>query len=63
MQQMGSKDKEIAHLNIWIIELSGMLHRADTLAANQKATILRLESQIAPNRQEVLDLKTEHHTL
>ena len=63
VQQMGSKDKEIAHLNIRITEMSGMLHTADTLAANQKATILRLESQIALNQQEDPDLGTEHHTL
>ena len=43
-QQIGTKDKEISHLNIRIIDLSNMLHRGDNLVANQKATILRLES-------------------
>lgn len=34
IQHMRTKDKEIAHLNIRIIDMSGMLHRADTLVAN-----------------------------
>ena len=63
IQQLGVKDKEISHLNIRIIDMSGMLHRADTLAANQKATIRRLESQIALNQQDILDLESEPHTL
>ena len=57
MQHLGDKDKEIAHLNILIIDMSGLLHKADALVANQKTTILKVESLIAPNQQDVLDLK------
>ena len=63
IQQIRTKDKEIAHFNIRIVDMSGMLHRADTLIANQKATILKLESQTALNHQDVLDHESEPHTL
>jgi hypothetical protein len=56
IEQIGAKDKEIAHLNTRITDMSGMLHRADSLVASQKATILRLESQMA-------DLNLEPHRL
>lgn len=58
-QEIGTKDKEISHLNIRIIDLSSMLHRADNLGANQKAHILRLESQIATHQHDLADLNSE----
>ena len=63
LQQLGSKDQEIGHLNIRIIDMSGMLHRADNLAANQKATILRLESQIATHQHDLAEHNSETHKL
>ena len=62
-QQMASKDQEICDLNNQIADLKGMLKRTDRLVANQKETILRLESQIATDQQEIADLNSENQKL
>ena len=63
MQQMASKDQEIKDLSNHSTDMQGMLERSDRLVANQKETILRLESQIATNQQEVAELTSKNQQL
>ena len=51
-QQMASRDQEIRDLRNHITDMEGMLQRSDRLVANQKETILRLQSQIATESRE-----------
>ena len=63
IQQMASKDQEITDLTNHCTDMSGMLERSDRLVANQKETILRLESQLATKQQEIADLTSENRKL
>ena len=60
-QRIGTKDQEITDLNNQIKDMKGMLQRADSLVANQKGTILRLEAPSATHQRDRTDLDSEQY--
>ena len=59
--QLQDMDTEISHLTNQITKMKGIIKRQDDLADHKKSKLLKLEFQVASNRQEIAHLKAKNH--